>query len=187
MMTRLQGSLKREQGVVLIVVLVMLGILTVIVATLVSTSNVNFRIAGNQQYRVEAQLAAQNGIETYISNSANFTIPLPTASSTISLDLDGDGTNEYSAVVRPPSCLRSLPIKSVELDVTDPDDTPCYGTGAVQDSGILSSGATGSGNSWCAKMMWDVQSNVDDTAVTGASVELHQGIYLRALLGTPCP
>jgi len=168
------------------VVLVMLGILTLIVAAMVNSSNINFRIAGNQQYRAEAQLSAQNAIEEYISNEANFTIPLPTSSLTISTDLDGDGTSEFSAVVAPPVCLRSIPIKLIELTVTDTDDVSCYGSGTLQESGLLSDGVS-SGNSWCAKMMWDVQSTVSDTELTNAQVEMHQGIYLRTLLGTPCP
>ncbi|MFB8831149.1 hypothetical protein ACE0DR_21875 [Azotobacter sp. CWF10] len=61
----------------------MLGILTLIVAAMVNSSNINFRIAGNQQYRSEALLTAQNAIEEYISNEANFTIPLPTAAISI--------------------------------------------------------------------------------------------------------
>ncbi|SFA69255.1 PilX N-terminal domain-containing pilus assembly protein [Azotobacter beijerinckii] len=176
----------RQRGAVLLVVLVMLGILTLIVAAMVNSSNINFRIAGNQQYRSEAQLSAQNAIEEYISNEANFTIPLPTSSVTISTDLDGDGTDEFSAVVEPPVCLRSIPIKLLELKVKSTDDAPCYGSGAVQESGLLSDGVA-SGNSWCSKMMWDVQSTVNDAKVTNALVEVHQGIYLRTLLGTPCP
>lgn len=175
-----------QQGAVLVVVLVMLGILTIIVAAMVSTSNINFRIAGNQQYRAEARLSAQNAIEAYISNKANFEDPLPTAAIDIPTDLDGDGVDEFVAVVPPPVCLRSIPIKLTELLVGRQDDASCYGSGAVQESGLLSDQQT-SGNSWCSKMMWDVQSTVDDSAVTGAAVEVHQGVYLRALLGTPCP
>lgn len=182
----MKKGFEAQQGAVLVVVLVMLGILTVIVAAMVNSSNINFRIAGNQQYRAEARLAAQNAIETYVSNEANFIIPLPTASISIATDLDGDGVSEYSAEVSPPTCLRSVPIKLTELDVSDENDASCYGSGAVQDSGLLT-GSAATGNSWCSKMMWDVQSRVDDSAVTGASAEVHQGIYLRALLGTSCP
>jgi hypothetical protein len=182
----MKKDLSRQQGAVLVVVLVMLGILTIIVAAMVNSSNINFRIAGNQQYRAEAQLTAQNAIETYISNEANFIIPLPTAEISIPTDLDGDGVNEYTAVVSPPVCLRSIPIKLTELDIKRADDASCYGSGAVQESGLLTGGVA-SGNSWCSRMMWDVQSKVDDAALTGASVEVHQGIYLRTLLGTPCP
>ncbi len=185
-MSRVSQRPARQQGAVLLVVLVMLGILTLIVAAMVNSSNINFRIAGNQQYRAEARLSAQNAIEEYISNEANFAIPVPTSSVTIPSDLDGDGTNEFSAVVEPPVCLRSIPIKLTELNLQNSDDASCYGSGSVQESGLLSDGVS-TGNSWCSKMMWDVQSSVDDTGVTNARVELHQGVYLRALLGTPCP
>lgn len=186
-MTRcLQRPLGRQRGAMLVVVLVMLGILTLIVAAMVNSSNINFRIAGNQQYRSEAQLTAQNAIEEYISNEANFTIPLPTAAITIPTDLDGDGVDEFSAVVEPPVCLRSVPIKLLELKVKSADDAPCYGSGALQESGLLSD-SVATGNSWCSKMIWDVHSTVDDSALTNARVEVHQGVYLRTLLGTRCP
>lgn len=179
-------NLAGQQGAVLVVVLVMLGILTVIVAAMVSTSNINFRIAGNQQYRAEAQLSAQNAIESYISNEANFLIPVPTSPLDIATDLDGDGANEFVATVQPPVCLRSIPIKTIELKVDRGDDASCYRSGALQESGLLSD-TIASGDSWCSRMMWDVQATVDDSAVTGAAIEVHQGVYLRTLLGTPCP
>lgn len=170
----------------MIVSLVMLAVLLIIVATLVGTSNINFRIAANQQYRMEAKHAGQHAIEEYISNVGNFTLPLPTIDDPIGYDVDGDGTNEYIAVVPPPSCVRTLPLKVAELDFDDDADAPCFGSSAVQDSGILGATGTASGNSWCSRMTWDVAATVDDEK-TGVDLTVHQGVYLRALIGTSCP
>lgn len=180
------GRSRRQSGVVLIVVLIMLAVFSVIVFNMVSGSNINFKIAGNQQYRMEAKSAARNGIEAYISNSANFELPLPQENAIQGSDFNGDGVDEMSAVIPPPECLRAKPIKMAELDVASPADAQCLGTGQSSNPGILSDGgSSGSGNSWCAKMTWDVRANVSDNT-TGANVVMHQGVYLRAIIGTPC-
>jgi Tfp pilus assembly protein PilX len=179
-------QLHTQRGVVLVVTLIMLGIFTVIVVGMVTTSNINFKVAGNQQYRLEAKSAARNAVEAYISNAANFQLPLPTVSTEMASDFNGDGTVDMTATVAPPDCIRSVPIMMAELDVTDEDDAQCYGTTQNANPGILNSGAIAStGSSWCSRMNWDVAAVVADTT-TGASIEMHQGVYLRTLIGTPC-
>lgn len=176
-----QGRIKRERGAVLAVMLVLLGVLTVIVATLVSTSNVNFRIAGNQQYRYEAKLAAQHAIEEYISSAANFTSS-PPASSAVGLDLDGDGTNEYTATAVASTCVSTVRVKPAELNVANAADRTCFNSQNLQIwiEGVLPP------ESNCQNMVWDVSSSVND-ATTGAQVELHQGIAQRAKIDVSCP
>lgn len=176
---------KQQRGVVLIVVLIMLGVFSVIVASMLTSSNVNFKIAGNQQYRVEAKLAASNALETYISNPANFSLPLPTTNSNIQSDFDGNGVADMVAVVPPPSCLRIAPVLRSELSY--PKDKDCIRTAQDIDANIFrdEEGVATVTNSGCVKMTWDVQANVTDT-VTGTNLEMHQGVYLRAALGTTC-
>lgn len=177
---------KKQQGVVLIVVLIMLAIFSVIVVSMLSGSNINFKIAGNQQHRLEAKNSARNAIESYISNSANFAFPLPSKDTLFGSDFNGDGADDMVAVVAPPTCLSSEPIKQVELDVADPADAQCLGTAQSGSAGILSDdGAALQGNSWCAKMTWDVSAAVND-AKTNTEIVMHQGVYLREIIGTPC-
>ena len=176
----------KQSGVVLIVVLIMLGVFSVIVVSMLSGSNINFKIAGNQQYRQEAKFAARNAIESYISNPANFALPIPTVNSYIASDFDGDGVSDMTATVLPPDCLRTRPIQIAELDITDEDDAQCFGSGLSQNAGVLTdSGGAATGNSWCSKMSWDVEAQVAD-GVTGAAIEMHQGVFLRAIIGTTC-
>ena len=175
-----------ERGVVLIVVLIMLGIFSVIVVAMIGSSNVNFKIAGNQQYRLEAKTSARNSIEAYLSNPANFAIPLPAANSEFDTDFNGDGVADMVAVVAPPTCRRSGPSKQQELDISKPEDAQCLGTGQMSGGGTLTDDTAAlQGNSWCAKMTWDVVSTVNDVA-TSASIEMHQGVYVKAIIGTPC-
>lgn len=175
----------KQGGVVLIIVLIMLGIFSVIVSSMLTSSNINFKIAGNQQYRVEAKLAARNALETYISNPANFSLPLPTANSNIESDFDGNGVIDMVGVVPPPNCLRIAPILRSELSY--PKDKDCIRTAQDVDDNIFrdNEGIASVTNSGCVKMTWDVQANVVDT-VTGVNLEMHQGVYVRAALGTTC-
>ena len=87
-------SVKRQSGLVLIVVLVMLGIFSIIIVSMLSGSNINFKIAGNQQYHIESKNAASNAIESFVSNPANFAIPLPDGNTEFGSDFNGDGSDE---------------------------------------------------------------------------------------------
>ncbi len=175
-----------QSGAVLLVALVMLGIFSIIVVSMLGGSNINFKIAGNQQYHVEAKSAASNAIEAFVSNSANFAIPLPDKNTLFDNDFNGDGKVDMVAVVAPPLCLNTAPIKQRELDVADPADAQCLGTGQGSSGGVLTDDSAAlQGNSWCTKMSWDIAATVGD-ANTASRVEMHQGVYLREVIGTPC-
>jgi type II secretory pathway pseudopilin PulG len=177
-------SANSQSGVVLIVVLIMLGIFSVIVVSMLSGSNINFKIAGNQQFRFEAKTAAKAALEAYISNSANFASPLPLINANYAFDLNGNGIDDITASVLPPKCLRSLPIKLIGLDPSDPNDDQCWKSGQKPETGIFTDEIV-SGNSDCSEITWDVQAEVSD-AVTSAEITMHQGLYLRANIGTNC-
>lgn len=181
-----------ERGAVLIIVLVMVGIFMVIITSLVTTSSLNFRIAGNQQYRMEAKVAAKNALEGYISNDANFQIPLPTTNSVFYFNFDGDvngntgdDINDMSASVAPPICTASLPIANGDLNPVLERDRGCLGLIEGQEGIIGESGPSAIEDSWCTNMNWQVSASVSD-ANTGAALDMTQGFAVRALIGTPC-
>lgn len=176
--------IKRQQGVTLLISLIMLVVLTLFVLAMVNTSIVNLRIVGNQQFRVEGRSAAQLGIEYMISK--NFTSPLPTGPTEVLIDINGDGANDYKAVVAVPQCINARAIKLAELDINNTLDKPCFTSGASQQSGLLPGGATG-GNSLCSNTQWELTSSVDDTGFSSAKVIIHQGVGIRVGLGTNCP
>lgn len=176
---------RSHSGAVLVIVLIMVGIFMIIVTSLVATSNINFRIAGNQQYRMEAKVAARNALEAYLTNDANFISP-PSAAVTYAFNFNGDTQDDMSATVAPAVCTLSQPISQVALDLTDPDDAQCVG-GVQKNQGIIgASGPAGSSASWCSNMNWQVTSKVDDQA-TNVALAMTQGIAVRAATGTPCP
>ena len=181
------ASDKAQRGVVLIVVLIMLGVFSVIVVSMIGGSNINFKIAGNQQYRMEAKLAARHALETYISNPNNFAQPLPVGPSVIDIDFTGDGIADMAGSVAPPRCLRSAPVWRDELKARNKNDRSCFNSVGEVDGNIFrdTAGTPAIKKSGCVKMTWDTVANVNDD-LTGAAVEMHQGVYVRAAEGTTC-
>lgn len=99
--------LRRPQaGMTLMIVLIFLIILTLFVVTGINTGIVNLRIANNTQASIESQAAAQHAVEAAVGTLATFTSPATTATTSY-VDINLDGTNDYTLVRQPPVCLSS--------------------------------------------------------------------------------
>lgn len=145
-----------QRGATLLVGLVMLVVLTLLVVSAMRSSTVNLRIAGNMQAKAEAAAAAQQAVEQVISSSTIFYAP---ASQTIAVDINHDGTADYTVKIDPPSCLKM--------------------TAAAGYSALFAASAPQDSN-------WDIKATVTDNR-TGAQVILHQGIKVRLAAGSLCP
>ncbi len=164
-----------QVGATLITALVMLVVLTLLVFSAIKSSTINLRIAGNAQIQGETVAAAQQAIESVISN--NFTSS--PAASTVIVPMGG---TTYSASVAKPGCIGSRPLLNNEPILP----SQCVSSGSAQSTGIrYSSSVAAGGTSWCYAQQWDVQANVTDPA-TGATAEIHQGVRLNVPAGTSC-
>lgn len=163
----------RQRGATLLVALIMLVVLTLFVVSAISSSNTNLRIAGNMQIQNEAAAAAQQAIEQVISSIAFTT---NTAAQNISVDINNDGTADYTVSVQP-SCLSSVPIRNSELDPNNPNDVSCIGSAVANG---------GQGLSMCYKQQWDIQATVTDSHGLSVAQPQHQGVFLRVPAGTSC-
>lgn len=175
-------SKRRQNGATLVVALIMLVILTLLSISAIRTSSINLRIAGNMQMVGEATASAQQAIEQVISR--NFT-ETPAASS-INIDINANGTTDYTAAVLVPACTGSTPLKNADLDRNNAKDAPCFSSSTASNSGIFFTSGTAavSGMSWCYAQQWDVQARA--TSPMGADVTVHQGVSLRVPAGTTC-
>ena len=176
-----------QRGATLVIGMIMLILVTLFVLAAINMSTVNLRIMGNEQARNESIAAAQQAIEQVVSRDFT-TAP---AAVTIPVDINGDGTVDYSVAVAQPTCLNSVPIKLASLKPINADgtvntnDAQCEVGGPVRSSGIA--GSAGTGNSLCANTQWEINATTSDAATgSGAAVTVHQGIGTRVLLGTPC-
>lgn len=173
-------SLKyKQRGSTLITALIMLIVLTLLVVSAIRSSNTNLRIAGNMQMQEEAVAAAQQALEQIISY--NFTAS-PAASS-VSVDINNDGTVDYTANVTQPVCLGSTPLQNTTPNLP----SACLSSGTATNTGIIftSGVAITTGQSWCYAQQWEVQANVTG-ASTGAKATVHQGVTLNVPAGTNC-
>lgn len=168
----------KQRGATLITALVMLVVLTLLVISAINSSSSNLRIAGNMQMQEEVIAAAQQASEQVLSS--NFT--KNPASAVIAVDINNDGSVDYTANVDMPVCTGSAPLRN-----DSPNLPPqCISSSTAQNTGIMfTSGAAATLSSWCAAQQWDVRTSVSDNT-TGANVTLHQGVSLNVDAGTNC-
>lgn len=175
---------KTQRGITLLVGLIMLVVLTLLVISAIRSSNTNLRIVGNMQVQEEASAAAQQAIEQVISS--NFTAN--PVSSVITVDINHDGTSDYSVSIAQPVCTGSAPLLNADLNATNAADAPCISSSTASNTGIMFASGTpaATGQSWCFAQQWDVTAQATSLAGTGATATLHQGVSLRVPAGTTC-
>lgn len=163
-------SLKRQQGVTLFVALVLLVMVTLLAVSSFRVSNTNLKVIASMQGRGEAIAAAQDAIEAVLSNAAFADNPALVAATPIAVDLTGAGKNEYSVTLNPaPTCLKARPTNPADLDITKPEDRPCFGTALVGQATLATS---------CAETIWEIVATTTDS-VTSASTTVRQGVSMR--------
>ncbi len=175
-------SRSTQRGATLVIGMVMLILVTLFVLAAINMSTTNLQVMGNEQTRNEAISATQQVIEQV--SSRDFTTNPVAVTATV--DVAGNGSTGYAVAVAAPKCLNSVPVKLTELDATNPNDVPCFGSAASSAPGVPS--GAGSGNSFCSSTQWDISATTtDSTNNTGTSVTLHQGIGKRIATGSsPC-
>lgn len=97
---------RRQQGATLLIALVFLVALTMFAVSGMNTGIINLRVANNAQVSIEAQAAAQQMIEQVLGSATAFT-PTGVAAypQTNGVDMNGDGTADFSVVTQQPRCL----------------------------------------------------------------------------------
>lgn len=148
---------KMQQGVTLIVGLIMLTLITVMAVTAFQLSMGNQQSVGNMQFRDQALAAANFVLEQQVAGNLETPIEAQTG---IPVDLNDDGTSDILVDVAVPTCMTAV------LDET----------GSV--SSLSLPGMTLSG-SWNVLLDFDITAR---DAATGSSIHLRAGI--RTLLTT---
>jgi hypothetical protein len=171
---------RRQRGATLFVVVVILIAVAWFAMTGFRISGQHLQLVGNDQAQRHVAAAAQRAIEQTISSNAFTKDPAAVAAAPIHTDVDGDGTDDFTATLAPaPKCYRVRAIKTSELDVALAGDRQC----------LISSGGNGvlierpgaappSGDSLCANSEWNVAAAVAEPG-SGATVTVHQGVGIR--------
>lgn len=171
-----------QKGVTLVVAMIFLILISLFAVTAFNSSTGNLRIVGNMQSRQESIAVGQKALEQTISSSVFTTNPAAVVATPVTVDIDGNGTVDYTATLNPqPHCYRTKPIKSSELSATVAADLSCMKSSVLIHGGIDSpDAAADAGNSLCANSEWNVGVQVVDQH-SGAKVALNQGIAVRVL------
>jgi hypothetical protein len=167
--------------------MVILVMTTLVVLSAVTLSTGNVKAVSNMQFRDTAFAAANVAIEQVVSTGF---MDAP-SNSTLYVDMDHNGVDDYRVLVPAPSCIYWRRKPNSDLDPTNPSDLPCYSSSRV--GGV----SGGSASSFCADTRWEVRAQVVDLATgnsavdaaTGAAVTVTQGIEARmsvALAGNTC-
>lgn len=145
----------REQGLVTIAIaVIMLLLITLMVTTAFSLSTTNLRAVGNVQARQEAIAAAHQVIEQVVLEDATLATYTSSKPSTTDVDINNDGTDDYSVVIQVPVCVRATRANT------------------VTSSSVTLPGFS-AGDAW--NTVWEITA-VATEASTGASVTVVHGI-----------
>lgn len=177
-----------QRGATLVVALIFLVLMSLFAISAFNSSGSNLRIVGNSQAFQESLSAAQLAVEATISTPEFHKNPYGVAESPIPVDMNGDGTPEYTASISggegklAPNCYRAKPILPSELpaapknaatvDVWAPCRAPARSGGTFIDSEVAT---TGTDPESCASSEWNVRAEVKDAA-TRAQVSVNQGV-----------
>ena len=174
---------KRQQGMTLVVALVMLVVLTLLVVSAIRFGNINLRIAGNVQSETEASAAAQVAIETMVTtiNASSNISTITNQTMTV-----GTGGRDYSVTVTKPACIFNKNINNSELDPTKAADLPCFETTDTEKL-VTATNTLTTVPTACKDQQWDVQASVDDSAKSGAKTTMLQGVSVRVGAEVTCP
>lgn len=156
----MNGSPRRQSGIVLILSLIMLMVLTLIAVSAIRLSTVNLRSVANAQSRTEAMSTAQRTIDLVLSS--NFTDNIPGTAQTLTVS---EGGKNYSVVVARPCLVRTVPVQNISLDITKTDDKKCLDT-------------LSNPYSACADTIWQIQAT-SSSGWFGANVSITQGTGIR--------
>lgn len=162
---------RRQQGSTLLMGLIMLVLLTLMGLASINSATSNLKVVGNMQYQQEAISAAQVAINRVMSQGSFFSDP-STAPTSETVDMNGDGTTDYTVTLAQPCILTTKDILVSELSVTNANDLLCLSSSTMRNAGIMGQ-ASGASKSDCAWVTWRVTASVND-AGTKAKVSLIQ-------------
>lgn len=156
-----------QRGAVLIVGLVLLVVITLMVASAFTLSVSNLQSVGNMQFRNEAIAAANKAIEQKIGSLCPSGCTTAPTSDEIQVDLNNDGTTDYTVTIATPTCISRSAVIS----------TTATGGGSSASLGLSST-------TYYFNTVWDIDATVSDS-VSGASVHVRQGARML-LTQTQC-
>ena len=146
---------KRQGGVALVIGMIMLVLLTLLVISAINSGSINLRITANMQAQDEARAVAQQAIEKFVSNYANF-YPTPKSYLNVDYDINNDTKPDFKVSVAAPVCrgaAHQIPGRSADCE-----------------NGVKS-------GLYCWDTLWEVSATASD-AKSGVTQKVTQGFAI---------
>lgn len=165
-----------QRGATLIIGLIMLVLLTLLGISAFNMGTSHFKVIGNMQYQAEAGAAAQSAMNQVLSHGSYFTDPV-SAPTALGVDINGDGSADYTVALTQPCLLSAVTITVGELNPTNADDLKCLGSAVGRNTGIMGQNLGGAASE-CARVTWRVTATVTDP-FTRATAQITEGAAVR--------
>jgi Tfp pilus assembly protein PilX len=176
------NSPKLQKGSTLLMSMVVLIALTLLVVFSIRSGNINLRIAGNAQTKMEANAATSQVIEQVIERVKVADDPSLIAAQTVEVPI---GPATYTVEVKAMSkCIADEPILNSTLNPDLANDAACFES-VDSDNLIQADGKQTTRPSACKTQQWEIQAGVSDRR-TGAKVDQVQGISMRVPAVVDC-
>jgi Tfp pilus assembly protein PilX len=180
MMKRYGHTPRRQQGMTLVIGLIMLIMVSLAAVASYQMSKTSTEVIGNMQFQNEAVASADNVIQEVLSTVRMFETPTAVLTNTCNgpntkcFDYNNDGTDDVEVTLETPDCVKVQPRLTTDLDLETLDggrplDEACTNQSVL--SGI-EGGSTGV--SLCSNSTWEITAVVTDVT-TKASVRVTQG------------
>jgi len=178
---------RRQRGTVLIVALIMLTAATSIALSNFELGKHNLQIMANAELDQQTFAATQAAVEEAIGSSRIFRGLPVFLCYNISNKNCQNMPDGRIAVTLSAGCVRVAPLRSDDLDATNPREQGCF-VGASQQGAVDGSGAA----SLCSRSVWDIFAvgDYEQTGARGAQARVRQGIGVTVAntnIATLCP
>ena len=185
---------QREQGMTLLMSLIMLIILTLLALASFNLTQANMQVVTNMQQRDAVSFAARGVLDEVLSSAsfhANVGQTLDQQPGCKKgpdhrcIDSNGDGVSDVVVkVAAKPVCVKVESVKTSDLNLAIDEELRCSTQGSS--AGVVDGNA---GNSLCADSVWEVQVEATDE-LSQAKMTVTQGIGVRVAADTvltKCP
>lgn len=172
----------RQEGLTLVMSLIMLMVLTLLVVSAIRFGNINLQIAGNAQTEAEAAAATQVALEQTIAllKAAD---KLDEVAAQPDLNISTGGKS-YKVSVSKPACVLTKNVLNKSLDPSNAMDQKCFTTGG-NDMILGPDGTPIATPTSCKEQQWDVSASIP-IASGDTQVTMLQGVSVRVGAEVQC-
>jgi len=155
-----KGFMKQQQGMILIISIIMLMVLSMLAIAAIRMSTTQLRAVNSTQARLEALSAAQRALDQILNS--NFTTDIGSIGKTYAVAVDSG--HSYDVVVSQPCMKQKQTILNSELNLSNSEDVKCYAGGTIYSD--------------CARTLWELKARINE-GFFGVQVEMVQGASIR--------